>query len=365
MTSQKFMKILVVSFLALGIASVSLICAVNQNAKPVRGAKVSKSGVKPKVGVNVRKKQLIMATFADRPINLHWAMVMVESIRSFGGSLRDSEIRIYIPENRPELDMMLDRAPESLRITVRKAAFPPEVVRGYPLSHKVFVSAQAEKEALNESEILVWLDHDTVFVKEPSEFLLPAAMSLGYRPVQIQIIGSEFGKEPDEYWGQIYKLLSIPESNIFSMKSCVDQVDIRPYFNVGMLVVRPEKGILKSWANAFLRMCSNAELKEMCRRDEVRALFLHQAAFVSVLKLVKREEMKELPESYNFPMTFINKYPVNKKPKSFDDLVSFRHDMPYSDTLHNEKLRDGSAIYAWLIAHAPVVKKDNGSDKNK
>jgi 2-oxo-4-hydroxy-4-carboxy--5-ureidoimidazoline (OHCU) decarboxylase len=53
---------------------------------------------------------------------------------------------------------------------------------------------------------------------------------------------------------------------------------IRPYFNAGLLIVRPELRLLRAWPGAFQKAAADKELTNMCRQDQRKMVFLHQAA---------------------------------------------------------------------------------------
>ncbi|MFH1336354.1 MAG: hypothetical protein ABII96_07525 [Candidatus Zixiibacteriota bacterium] len=302
---------------------------------------------------NMEKGKIVFATFAHDPDELTWALVMIESIRTFGGTLRNVPVWLYLPENHPEMDIMAQDKQSSLRISVKKSRTPEEA-KPLWFSGKVFASALAEKEASGKYEILAWLDPDMVFVKEPHAFLLDDGISLGYRPVMHQLIGSLYSEPPNEFWARLYQKLSVPDSSLFPMVTPVDQANLRSYFNAGMLIVRPKRGILRKWPECFKVLYTDSVFVEMCKKDQLKAIFLHQAALAgAILNMLHRSDMIELPPTYNYPLNLTDKYPADKKPKSLDELVMFRHDLMFSDPERKDQVKDTSMIFSWLKERFP------------
>jgi hypothetical protein len=149
--------------------------------------------------------------------------------------------------------------------------------------------------------------------------------------------------------------LSVPESAVFPVVSPMDQLELRAYFNAGMLIVRPERGLLRRWPECFRTLYTDSVFVEWCRTDQLRAIFLHQAALAGdVLTRLGRSEMRELPSTYNYPAYFHDRYPVEQKPKSLDDVVMFRHEFFSSDRgfMDITTIKD-SKIIDWVNQRLP------------
>jgi D-alanyl-D-alanine carboxypeptidase len=295
-------------------------------------------------GVAQRLQEIVFATFAGDDEQARHALVLADSIRTFGGAYRHAPIRIYVPAALKGIE---EKA-KALRAVVRTSRAPDEALR-FPFAAKVFAAAQAESEA--GAPILAWLDEDTVVLSEPCCFLLDEGTSLGYRPVMHRNIGSLLASPPDEFWSRVYDRLSVPEDRLFAMVTPADQVTIRPYFNAGLLVVRPERGILGQWARCFPKLYQDAALVEMCRKDQLKAVFLHQAALVgAVLGKVKREEMLELSPEVNYPLFFQENFQAKKTFNSIEGLVTIRYDVYFRNPRPgwDERLKGPADRITWL-----------------
>lgn len=310
------------------------------------------------------KVPIIFATYASNDEAMHWALVMAESIRQFGGSLRGAPIWVYRAENRPIGDTMLSLRAAALDVAVKSSRTPAEA-SGFWFAGKVYASADAETDADGRSAILAWLDPDEIFVKEPKEFLLPEGISLGYRPVIHKLIGSLASDPPDEFWSRVYRLLSVPDSAVFLVVSPMDGQTLRAYFNAGILVVRPERGLLRRWPACFRALYADSVCAEWCRTDDLRAIFLHQAALAGdVLAHLTQAETRQLPPTYNYPAYFHDRFPAAERPRTLDDVVMFRHEFFEVNSRYMDIFTiSPSPILDWVRQRMPQAK--SGEEEKK
>jgi hypothetical protein len=260
--------------------------------------------------------------------------------------------RLHNRYRAPSFPLELLRDLADLDADVRVSEAPPAALR-YPLAGKVFAAARAESSAVGRAGVLAWLDEDTVVLEEPRDFRLPRGVSLGYRPVMHKRIASLHAEPPDGFWSRVYEKLGVSPSAAFPMVTPADSQVVRAYFNAGLLVVRPERGILRHWVEAFPVLYGDTAIVRMCRQDRVKALFLHQAALAgAILHDVKRAEMRELPASYNFPLFFKEMYGARREFHSIAGVVTMRYDTYFRDPAPDwrERLQGPPEVVAWLGA---------------
>ena len=305
--------------------------------------------------ISDRAHKIIFAGFAEGAEQLSHMLVFVESVRKFAGSFRDAPIWIYVPEASTEkYKKILDKI-SALRADIYESS-APEAAQEYYFSRKVFAAAEAEAQAETQTEILAWLDEDTIILKEPKDFLLAHDKSLGYRPVMHQNIGSLYSDPPDEFWSRVYKDLSIHKSALFPMVTPADQRTLRPYFNAGLMVVRPERGVLREWPTNFIKLYEDPVLAEMCQKDVYKRIFLHQAALVgAILITLKKEEMFEFSPNYNYPLFFHEKFEATQKFGDISDAYTTRYDIYFRKPTPgwSERLKGPEEIIAWLKEKFP------------
>ena len=270
---------------------------------------------------------------------------MAESIRANAGAWRAVPIRLHLSELVPEADKALQEKLSSLNVSVARSRTPADALSS-GFARKVFAAARAEAEAV--SEILVWMDPDTVFLKEPRELNLAKGVSFGYRPVHHTLIGSPFSEPPDQFWSLLYRKLSVPERAIFPVVAPVDGRKLRAYFNAGLLVVRPQRGVLRKWRDSFQEVYRDPAIAELCKQDRLKLIFLHQAALASaVLCLLEKGETAELPPAYNYPLN------LHAKPDPIGRFVTIRYEDLFRERGWSQKVQGPAEMLSWLKARFP------------
>ncbi len=350
-TMKRIVALFFVVMIIPAIGAPQQLASMGSAPEPIPFISIAESGGE---GHNMTPTSIIFATYAADSEAMYWSLVMVESIREFGGALRHAPIWVYQPAGSPALDSAMRSKQAALAVDIKLCAMPDEA-KVFWFAGKVFASAVAETEAEKKGRILAWLDPDVVFVKEPTDFFLADSIAFGYRPVLHKLIGSLYAEPPDEFWLRVYEKLAVPESALFPVVTPVDELTLWAYFNAGILIVRPERGLLRTWPGCFQTLYRDSVFAQWCRKDQLRAIFLHQAALAgAILTHLKRNEMVELPATYNYPLYFHSRYPGATRPASLDDVVMFRHEFfsrEFQDVAGEEL--DRSKIMGWVRARIP------------
>ena len=284
-----------------------------------------------------KPQQLIFATFAGGQAELINTVLLTRSIRAFAGELSQAAVWVYLPPELLEQELTLVEELTALEVSL-KTSTPPTEATWYYYASKVFAAAAAEKAAEGSTAILAWLDEDTILLQEPGEFLLSPDKSLGYRPVMHRNICPRYEEPLDDFWQRVYQLMSIDEAVLFPMTTPAFGDRVRPYFNAGCLVVRPERKLLRKWAEQWDLLYPDRELREMSEEDQRKRIFLHQVALIgAVLNTIKQEEMLEFSGHVNYPLFFQRMFGAEYPFDDISGVVSLRHESFY---------RNGSP--AWL-----------------
>ena len=308
--------------------------------------------------INKVKKQVIFVSFVANGNQVLDCLTLCESIRNFTGSFKQVLLDVYFPDYLTDIKEKYKARFSELDVKLKDIKIPKKALN-YALGAKPFIAADAEKYADTEAEILVYLDPNIVFVNEPKEFMLQEKKVLAYRPVFHQNIGSLYSEEPDPFWRRLYEKLKVSESSLFPMEATADKKILRPYFNCGLLIVRPEKGILRKWAEHFKILYNDNVLAEMSKAGKYN-VFIHQAALVSaILNNLKQEELEPLPESYNYPLFFEKFYESELQFDSIVDAVTLKCEFNINQVPEDwdKKIRGSKDIISWL--------KKKWSDKKK
>lgn len=293
---------------------------------------------------------IAFATFAENDSAIGNARHLAASIRAFAGAHCDAPVRLYIPVSlAPGAEGVL-RDLGTLGVEVHTTEAPSDSTWFF-YARKVFAAAQAEGEAAGCDEILVWLDEDTVVLQEPRELLLPDGVSLGYRPVMHKNIGLLWDEPIDRFWQRAYERMSVAESMLFPVITPAHGEKLRTDINAGCLALRPERGLLRKWADCFSALYPDPALTEMCREDQKKRIFLHQVGLVgAIVTLLEEGERLELSGRYNYPIFFQRMFGARSEFDDLTDVVTLRHESYFRDPAPDweRQIRGPADRIAWL-----------------
>ncbi len=167
------------------------------------------------------------------------ALMLCESIRTFGGRYRNSSIVAVSP--RPLLALAASSRSRLETLGVTYVLLPlNETGSQYGTINRIVVGAWAEVEL--PQPYLVILDTDTIIVDEPSFVRADA----GVRPVDVKGSASSGPGDPlDEYWARMCEFGGADLSDLPMLNTTIDNVEIRASYNGGFTVVRRDLGILQ------------------------------------------------------------------------------------------------------------------------
>jgi hypothetical protein len=274
----------------------------------------------------MKESPLIFAFMPGRGSPEAESVLLVKSLRAFGGRWRNHPLWVMIP-NTLETLSETTRA-ELLALGAKLLPFEVETrTLEFIFGGKVVASAAAESLAEGQADVLVWMDSDTVFLNEPEAFILGEEKTLGCCPVMLRNISSLSEEPLDPFWEAVYKGCRTPPENLFSLETLVDQVKIRAQVNAGLLVVRPEKGLLRSWRDDFLRLYPLSQWEPFYKENILYKVFIHQAILAgTMLARLSPNEIHYFPRRVNYPLFLHDRYPFAHRPAGLKELVTFRYD---------------------------------------
>ena len=111
------------------------------------------------------------------------------------------------------------------------------------------------------------------------------------------------------------------------MQTIVDEQLVRAYFNAGLLVVRPERGLLRTWQADFDNLYHLPEFEAFYQQDELYEIFMHQAVLAgSILSSLKPVEFQQLPFEMNYPLHLHTRVTASRRPISLNQLITCRYE---------------------------------------
>jgi hypothetical protein len=277
------------------------------------------------------------------------------SLRTFGGRFHTSTVWVFTPDNEDSWSEMERSSLTGSGVVLHRFSVPEEV-QGFPFGNKVYAAAAAEAEAAGRSRTLVWMDSDSLILSEPEGLLLRPDERVGCRPVDHTLISSSWEAPIDPFWAQLYQDLGVPVERLYPILTSVDEQLIRPYFNAGFLVVRPELEMLGKWAVEFQRLLQQSDYLNYFEDHILYRIFFHQAVLAGVLLASFEErEIHSLIPFVNYPLHMHAAYPEAKRPQSLEELMTARYDLLFEKVGWEAEIPLTTSWKSWLQAQ-PRVK---------
>jgi len=277
------------------------------------------------------------------------ARTVIESLRAFGGPLRDCEVWAFV------LDPA--RLPHALNGIGKVRNIPLALQQSdpaYPFAEKVCACARAEEMAGPDVRSLVWLGLDCLIINPPLLFDLGpvpgvASADAAFRPVHHQNVGSPAHEAPDGFWRDIYHAIGVDDMP-YTIESFVDGRTLRPYFNTHCFAYDPATNLGHAWWEHFKVLASDRAFQAGPCRDEAHQIFLHQAVLSTlVAKQLDWDRLRLLPPEYNYPLNLLGEMPPALRAPSLDGLVNavYEEAFPWTEIEIHEPL------YSWLRQRLP------------
>ncbi len=278
-------------------------------------------------------------------------LLLARSIRTFGGGLAQQPIWAALPEMGKVLADETREALDELDVALVPFNLEESALR-FPFAAKVYAAAAVEEKVAGETAVLAWMDTDALVLQEPNPLLLPAGKTLGYRPVDHANIGSPFTEPPNAFWQAVYDRCGVAASQLCPMVTSVDEVQLRPYFNAGLLAVRPERSLLQKWRETFDALYEHPDFTPFYEQDFLYRIFIHQAVLAGVLLYhMPPSEMLLLPYLVNYPLHMHREYPANRRPARVNDLITTRYDLLADKLEQLTALPMDESLKSWLTTH--------------
>lgn len=254
------------------------------------------------------------------------ALLLAESIRAFAGCFANAPIWFMLPINGKQISERTSKRLQELNVQLIPINLSPGA-DDFFFSVEMAALDQVEKLAANQVSYLVWLDSNTILLNEPGDLVLKDSKKLAFKPVHWLLIGSDFDQPIDPFWQHIYQFCRVPQERLFPMHPIVQDIRMRPYFNAGLLVIRPEQGLLHNWHSKFMEIYLHPIFQEFYQKDPRYEIFMHQAVLSGIiLNHFNPNELYELPDSYNYPLHLWVEDKTVLRPANLNNAVTIRHE---------------------------------------
>jgi hypothetical protein len=276
------------------------------------------------------------------------ARLLVESLRAFGGHLRESHVQVFADDPRGAVRAGLSGP----LVDVAPLRVPPRL-DPVPFAGVVVACAEAEERAT--AATLVWVDPRVLFCRPPSLLDLGGDADVGVRPVHVGNVGSPRAGSPDAYWRRLYEELGVADADAGdSVASFVDERELRPYYNSHVLAVRPALALLRRRREHFERLVADPAFLAGPCADEAHRVFLFQAVFAAVVTAaVGTARRRVLPPDYAYPYNLHAEVRAECRATALEELVCFAWEGRSLRPELVEDVRVGEPLRTWLAARVP------------
>lgn len=297
------------------------------------------------------------------------ALLLFESIRRYAGRFKDCPIYALSPRVGYAISVGARQQLERLGVIYSDENLNTLCTQ-YGSANRVAAAAYIEK--TRNHEVLVVLDSDTLFLREPDEFILPHDVDVLVRPVDLKGV-STTGKadDCDDYWRELCRSSAVDYDEIPWSRSFVDGQLIKANYNGGLVVSRGGLGIMQRWSDVFFRSI-DAGLRPRpgaasfrsgvgIVESEAAELWGSNQAALSLAVWSVTQKVRELPPTYNYPLHLHGNIDSTFAVNIFPNLVHvhyhwlFAPDALASNPLFLPSGPLSSAQMEWLRCATPIA----------
>jgi hypothetical protein len=273
---------------------------------------------------------------------------MVESLRRFGGRFADLDVVAVTPRMGPRL------APETRRrmrdLGIQHIRFRPKTRYVW---HHYMNKAQAvmAAEQVAETDSILWIDSDIIFLREPNDLELPDGVDFLASAPDTGLIGSHGSDDPhDAFWSRCASLIGRNVGDL-PWLTTGDGHRIRFYWNAGLFVYRRSSQFGREFVADFEKAMDVGVARNHAQVHGMDQVILG----LTVLRLALNWEA--VPATSNFPV--ISFLPHNFDPVKVQPVdVLHYHDSMSPELLPRllETLRPAHPeVSDWLAPQGPLV----------
>jgi hypothetical protein len=313
------------------------------------------------ISVNANRPSIAFVACIEKGVLEQQALLLFESIRLYTGRFSNCAIYALSPRLGIGISDRARRKLDELRVTYIDAVLNTECSE-YGSANRVAAAAYVEQQ--HPHEILVILDSDTLFLREPHEFLLRPDIDVAVRPVDVKGMCTTGPSDPfDIYWRDLCRCCGVDYDQIPWTEPFTDRYRIKATYNAGLVVVRGTLGILRRWADFFFTSVRQ-QLKPYSHARRFRSgagwidadasqLWGSNQAALSLAIWSTTRRVQELEPTYNYPLTLHKNIEDELKNRIFPNLVHVHYHWLLDDAWTANPLFDASGPLsseqrAWL-----------------
>lgn len=296
---------------------------------------------------------LAFVTVLERGDLEHKVLLLLESVRRFGGPFRNAPFWIVQP--RPG---RLVRSRTLKALCANDAIFVrADLNRAwieYDFANKPYAAAFVESLLSGRVGTLVYLDSDMLLLGPLDGLVLNGREVAALRPVDKANVGSLSDEPTTPFWRFLYAVCGVSEEDVWHVTSCVDRQSVRAYYSAGLVAVRPEAGIIAKWRDNLERLAAAPGLDEAAA-SPLERWFLEQASLsATLLAETTRDCVRHLGLRYGYPLHKHKSLPMDRRIAQLEDAVALHYHHEFHARDWRRHVPVGEDVEHWLEERLPL-----------
>ena len=278
------------------------------------------------------------------------ALLLFESIRRYAGRFRHCPIYALSPRREHSISASARNRLDELGVVYIDEILNTDCPE-YGSANRVAAAGYVEQK--HPHNILVILDSDTLFLREPNEILLLPDVDVALRPVDVKGMCTSGPTDPfDAYWRDLCRCCGVDYNQIPWTESFADRCRIKASYNAGLVIVRGKLGIMQRWSHFFFTSVRQ-QLRPYAHDRHFRAgagwvepaaskLWGSNQAALSLAIWSTTRNVKELEPIYNYALTVHEQIDKRLRKRIFPNLVHVHYHWLLHDRTSKNPLFDRS-----------------------
>ena len=175
------------------------------------------------------------------------AILLCESIRKFGGSYAQADIKILQPRGERKISHDGRLRFQSLRAHLVEMSIVSPCPE-YGPSYRILACGDYERSS--SADCLIFMDSDTILLSEPD--LEPQEADVAARPVDVKGMCTSGDSDPkDSYWRYLCRACGVDYDLIPLVTTTVERIKVKASYNGGLTVVKKQAGLFAKTSDFF------------------------------------------------------------------------------------------------------------------
>lgn len=176
-------------------------------------------------------------------------LLMVRSLRAFGGDLRNAPMMAVIGRHGPDLRRAVRDELRELDVEIVRADVGANRYPWFGYSNKVMAVRTADR--LATTPVVTWLDSDILVAAEPTGLLLAEDEDFAARAEPLNAAVTAADRRNENYWIALCRLLGVDYA---TLPWLTDGEERLAYYNSGVFSWRRASGFGEAYVDAFWRL---------------------------------------------------------------------------------------------------------------